>query len=190
MSREDLRNIMGRTIGVVITLLSLAATASAQPQATSFAELQGRLKIGETVKVTDDAAETIKGNVVQVSDTMLVLRSRGHDLPLPALNVQRISRPVHTVRNGALIGLAAGFTVGAIAAASSPCGFTAFCEAPGIFLVGGLIGSVGMGIGAAAGASSHRERVIFERTTTGHTKVAVAPLVSRAGAGLRFAVDF
>jgi hypothetical protein len=33
--------------GVLITLLSVTATASAQPQATSFAELQGRLKIGD-----------------------------------------------------------------------------------------------------------------------------------------------
>ena len=99
---------MRRTIGVFITELSLAATARAQPQATSFAELQGRLKIGDTVNVTDDAGKTIKGNVEQVSDTMLVLRSGGHDLPLPVLKVQRISRPVHTLRNGALIGLAGG----------------------------------------------------------------------------------
>ena len=69
---------MRRTICVFVTLLSLAATARAQSQATSFGELQGRLKIGDTVNVTDDAGQTIKGNVAQVSDTMLVLRSRGH----------------------------------------------------------------------------------------------------------------
>ena len=190
MSREDVRNIMGRTIGVFITLVSLAATARAQPQTTSFAELQGRLKIGDTVNVTDEAGETIKGHVELVSDTMLVLRSRGHDLPLPALKVQRISRPVHTVRTGALIGLAAGFTLGAIVAASSPCGFTRLCDAPGVFLIGGLIGSVGMATGAAVGASIQRERVIFERTSTGHKDVAVVPLVSRSRAGLRVEVGF
>ena len=176
--------------GVLITLLSLAAAANAQPQVTSFAELQGRLKIGDTVNVTDDAGKTIKGNVEQVSDTMLVLRSGGHDLPLPVLKVQRISRPVHTLRNGALIGLAAGFTVGAIMAASSGCDFTCFASPAGVVFIGGLMGSIGMGIGAAVGASIHRERVIFERTTTGHREVAVVPLVSRAGAGLRVEIGF
>ena len=94
--------------GVLVVMLSVAATASAQSPTTSFAELQGRLKVGDTVNVTDDAGKTVKGNVEQVSDTMLVLRSGGHDLPLPVLKVQRISRPVHTLRNGALIGLAGG----------------------------------------------------------------------------------
>jgi hypothetical protein len=176
--------------GVLITLLSLAATASAQPQATSFAELQGRLKIGDTVNVTNDAGEIIKGDVERVSDTMLVLRSGGHDLLLPVLNVQRISRPVHTLRNGALIGLAAGFTVGAIAAGSSSCGYLCLSKPAGILLIGGLVGAAGMGTGAAVGASIHRERVIFERTTTGHREVAVVPLVSRAGAGLRVEIGF
>ena len=176
--------------GVLITLLSLAAAANAQPQVTSFAELQGRLKIGDTVNVTDDADWTIKGNVQQVSDTMLVLRSHGHDLPLPALKVQRISRPVHALRNGMLIGFGTGFTVGAIMAASSGCDFTCFASPAGVVFIGGLMGSIGMGIGAAVGASIHREHVIFERTTTGHKEVAVLPLVSRAGAGVRVEVAF
>ncbi|HMF18741.1 MAG TPA: hypothetical protein VKE98_16150 [Gemmataceae bacterium] len=176
--------------GVLITLLSLAAAANAQPQVASFAELQGRVKIGDAVNVTDDAGKTIKGNVEQVSDTMLVLRSAGHDLPMPVLKVQRISRPVHTLRNGALIGLAGGFTIGAIAAASSSCQIVCFASPGGVLLIGGLVGSIGMGTGAAVGASMHRERVIFERTTTGRREVAVVPLVSRAGAGLRVEVGF
>jgi hypothetical protein len=176
--------------GVLLTLLSLAATASAQPPVTSFAELQGRLKIGDTVNVTDDAGKTIKGNVEQVTDTMLVLRSGGHDLPMPVLNVQRISRPLHTRRDGALIGLAAGFTIGAIAAGSSGCNVVCFSKPGGVLLIGGLFGGLGMVTGDAVGGSIHREHVIFERTTTGHREVAVVPLVSRAGAGLRVEVGF
>jgi hypothetical protein len=42
-----------------------------------------------------------------------------------------------------------------------------------------------MGTGAAVGYSIHREHLVFERTTTGHREVAIVPLVSRAGAGLR-----
>jgi len=176
--------------GVLVTLLSLSAAANAQPQVASFAELQGRVKIGDAVNVTDDAGKTIKGNVEQVSDTMLVLRSDGNDLPLPVLKVQRISRPVRTLRNGAFIGLAAGFTIGAITAGSSSCSYLCLSSPAGILLIGGLVGAAGMGTGAAVGGSIHREHVIFERTATGHREVAVVPLVSRAGAGLRVDIGF
>ena len=176
--------------GVLIIMLSVAATASGQPPATSFAELQGRLKIGDRVNVTDDAGKTVKGSVEQVSNTMLVLRSGGYDLPLPALNVQRISRPVQNLRNGALIGLAAGFTIGAIGAASSKCDIVCFSSPGGVLLIGGLVGAIGMGTGFEVGSSIHREHVIFEQTTTGHREIAIVPVVSRTGAGLRVEVGF
>jgi hypothetical protein len=176
--------------GVLVVMLSVAATASAQSPTTSFAELQGRLKVGDTVNVTDDAGKTVKGNVEQVSDTMLVLRSGGYDLALPALSVQRISRPVHNLRNGALIGLAAGFTIGAIGAASSKCDIVCFSSPGGVLLIGGFVGAIGMGTGFGVGSSIHREHVIFEQTTTGHREIAIVPVVSRTGAGLRVEVGF
>ena len=154
---------MGRTIAVLVFLLSAAAIAGAQPPATSFDDVQRRVKAGETILVTDNAGATIEGTVVQVSDTSLIVRSREHSLQLDASSVQRIVRRVHTVRNGMLIGLAAGFVVGAVLASNTECKVTCFSSPGGVLLFGGLFASIGAGTGALVGSSIHRERVVFAR---------------------------
>ena len=110
---------MRRTIAMFIALMAMAAVGHAQAPAISFGELRSRLSIGETVFVTNRAGKTVKGTVQQVTDTILVLRSGPDDLTLAASDVQRVARRGHTVRNGALIGLAAGFVVGGAWAAGA-----------------------------------------------------------------------
>jgi hypothetical protein len=91
---------VSRTIALFIVLVSVAVAAQAQAQApaTSFAELQGRLSIGETVFVTTLTGKTVDGKVQRVSDTVLVLRSDPDDLRLAAADVQRIARRGHPIR--------------------------------------------------------------------------------------------
>ena len=181
---------MQRTIAIFVALLSLATTAHAQAPATSFAELPSRLKAGESISVTTETGEIITGRVEHVSDTILALKSRIHDVQLAAEDVQRIAHPVPTLRNGAFIGLAAGFAVGAIAAASSECTYVCVARPVGVLLIGGFMGSIGMGVGAAVGASIHRERVVFVRPGTKLTHTTIAPIVSRARAGLQVQIAF
>ena len=176
---------MRLAIGIVFMLLFLTATAGAQAPAASFADLQSRLKIGDTVLVTRDTGGIFKGKVEQVSDTTLVLRSRGQDLQLAAPEVLRVARPAHTLRNGILIGFAAGFTVGAVWAGSTKCDIVCFSKPSGVLFFGGLFGAIGTGAGAIVGASIHREHVVFERAATGRVQAAVAPFLSRESAGLR-----
>ena len=172
-----------RTIAMFIAALSIGATAHAQAPATTFAELPNRLVIGETVFATYQTGRTVKGKVQQVSDTILLLRSGQDDLTLAASDVQRITRRGHTLRNGALIGLAAGFTTGAIAAESLGCS-NFFCPARNSMAIGGVSGLIGLGVGAAVGAALRREHVVFERVTTGRALAAITPLLSPGGAGL------
>jgi hypothetical protein len=181
---------MQRTIAILVALLSLASAAHAQAPATSFADLSSRLKAGESVSVTTEAGEIIIGRVEHVSDSMLVLKSHLYDVQLAAQDVQRIAHPVHTLRNGALIGLAAGFAVGGAIAANSGCTFTCFASPGGVLLIGGFMGSIGMGVGAMVGASIHRERVVFVRPGTNPTQTTIAPIVSRARAGLQVQIAF
>ncbi len=181
---------MRRAIGIVVTLLSLAAPARAQAPATSFADLQSRLKVGETVLVTQGTGGIFKGKVERVTDASLLLRNRGRDLQLAAPTVLRVARPVHTLRNGTLIGLVAGFTAGAVWAGSTECGIVCFSSPAGVLAFGGLFGAIGMGGGAIVGASIHREHVVFERAATGRVQAAVAPFVSRGGTGLRVQLGF
>lgn len=153
-------------------------------------ELQSRLKARDTVIVTDDTGETVTGEVEQISDTMLILRSWSHELQMAASNVVRVAVPVHTLRNGALIGAAAGFVGGAMAAFSSRCDVVCFSKPAGVFLIGGIFGSIGMGAGALVGASIHRERVVFARAAPGRIQVMIAPFLSPDGTGLRIALRF
>jgi hypothetical protein len=177
-------------IAVLLLLSSSAATARAQPPATSFTELQSRLHIGETVLVTDDAGQTVKGTVEQMSDVVLILRSQMHDRQLAAATVQRVARLVHPVREGALIGLVVGFAAGAIVASNSGCTYTCFSKPAGVLLIGGIFGAIGTGAGALVGASIHRQRVVFEKAVTGRSQAIIAPLLPRRGAGLLVKVNF
>jgi len=162
----------------------MPVAAQAQAPATSFAELASLLKTGETVSVTNNAGKIVKGEVQQVSDTILVLRSGQHDLSLVDADVQRIVRSRHTLRNGALIGLAAGAVAGAALAASQPCDFVCFSRPGGVLAWGGLSGSIGMGVGAAVGASLHGDHVVFERRVTGRAQTVITPSLPPGGAGL------
>ena len=176
-------DIVQRMIAIFIAAVSMGATADAQAPATTFAELPNRLAIGETVFVTNQSAQTVKGKVQQVSDTILLLRTRQDDLTLAAPDVRRIARRGHTLRNGALTGLVAGFATGAIVAEILGCS-NFFCPARNSMAIGGISGSIGMGVGAAVGAALRRERVVFDQAANGRAPAAITPLLSLGGAGL------
>ncbi|HVH29313.1 MAG TPA: hypothetical protein VM818_21310 [Vicinamibacterales bacterium] len=185
---------MQRTVPILVFLLSLGAVAHAQAPATLFSELQTRLKVGETVMVTNDSGETVKGRVVQVSGTVLVLRGRAGDLHVAASDVQRIERPRDTFWNGALTGSAVGFGAGALLAATDDCSGPGigpcFSDTEGVFYVGGIMGLMGLGVGVAVDAILHRERVVFVRTQSDSARVAIAPFLSPGRAGLLMQVGW
>jgi hypothetical protein len=158
---------MRRTIAAWLAVLALAGIAEAQPPTTSFGELLGRLKVGDAVIVTDDAGETATGRVKGLSDGSMIVQIDGRELHLTERNLQRLTRPRRTILNGALLGLTAGFAAGAIWAGNSECGIVCFSRPSSVLAFGSLFGAIGMGWGAAVGASlprDAREHVIFERT--------------------------
>lgn len=173
-------------IALAIVLVSAASTATAQPKTSSFAELHDFLSIGETVVVTNQTGKTVKGRVLEVSETVLVLRSGQSDLRLAAAEVRRIARRGHSMRNGAIIGLLAGFAAGASLAAAQPCDFTCFSSAGGILAWGSLGGAIGTGAGLAVAATLRREDVVFEQAATGET-VAITPSLPSPGVFMRIA---
>lgn len=182
---------MQRTVALFIALMATAAVGHAQAPATSFGELASRLSIGETVFVTNHAGKTVKGQVQRVSDIILVLRSGSDDLTLTASDVQRIARRGHTIRNGALIGLAVGFIIGGtVAAGADQCTYTCFSSPAGVLAFGGLFGSIGVGIGAGVGASLRREQVVFAPAPTDRAQAAITSLLPPGGAGMRVQISW
>ena len=178
---------MLRPIAALIALLSMAGVAHAQAPATSFEELASRLNAGETVSVTIESGEVIRGEVARVSGTILALKRPGRDLA--AQDVLRIDHSRTFKKRGALIGFGAGFSIGALAAASEDCrgsGFGPCFSGPRVVLVlGGLVGLWGAGVGTLVGAFIHTDRVMFLRARSGSARTAIAPLLWRGHAGLR-----
>jgi len=103
----------------VVMLAGLVGPASAQDIATSFDQLRGQLKSGQTIIVKGTNGRTARGKLGQLSPTEIEILVRETDLdgrevfkPRPRLaekDVQEIEieRP-DSLLNGTLIGLAAG----------------------------------------------------------------------------------
>jgi hypothetical protein len=155
-----------RAAAVLVSAFVMSSVSSAQnaPQGgPGFDAVARDVKAGETIVVTDVDGKVSRGSLKQASPTTLVIRVHDQERSLDSLDIVRISRPSHSMRNGALIGLAAGFAVGAVAAATSGCGYVCFSRPGGVLVIGGFFGGIGMGVGALVGAPFRREHVIFER---------------------------
>ncbi len=98
---------------VAVVALSVTPDLHAQTTATSLASLADRMKAGQTVVVTLESGEVIKGELATVSDASLILKKPMRTLS--ATDVQRVAESRRFARPGAFIGGAAGFVLGAAA---------------------------------------------------------------------------
>ncbi len=174
----------------VILCLSLAALAlTAAPArgdevARTFAALQGRVLIGETVTVTDQAGQVAKGKLTSISPTEVTLNTNtglqtfvGSDL----VKVQaRRSGPLW---NGALIGAAVVLVPSAIAAANYECDGCA----PWVLMYAAVGAGVGVGIDALVKGNV---TVMKVEPQGGKATVSLAPLIARDRKGVLCSVRF
>ena len=141
-----------RSFGGLVAAVALFPTSvGAQTVAQSFGELQGMLKVDQTVFVTDETGRLTKGKVTDLSASSLTVlapekRTFGES------TVTRINR-ADGVWNGALIGLGVGTIPGAWLG-------TVYCDecqnrtGPvliGVLLFGGIGAAMGTGIDVLVG---------------------------------------
>ena len=131
-----LQKVTALTIACWCFIGGFSSVVGAQTIAGSFGELSGRLKLGKVVSVTDDGGRTIKGKLTDLSATSLKVQVDG---------------------KGLLAGAALGLLVGINA---EDC---FGCPGPGGTAVVGAIGlgGLGAGIGAAIGAGTSRDRLVY-----------------------------
>ena len=100
--------------GVVwLVMLFFPIDAGAQGEARSFEELQVRVKIGDTVYVTDRSGQETKGRIDLLSASSLQLRLSGNRREFVESLVTRVERRGRDpVRNGLLMGVGAGAVLG------------------------------------------------------------------------------
>jgi hypothetical protein len=174
----------------VILCLSLAALALAAAPARgdevarTFAALQGRVLIGETVTVTDQAGQVAKGKLTSISPTELTLNTNtglrtfvGNDL----VKVQaRRSGPLW---NGALIGAAVGATPFIIAASQDEC--------DGCGPWAAIYTAIGAGVGVGIDALVKGNITVMKlEPQGGKATVSLAPLIARDRKGVLCSLSF
>ena len=182
---------------IVLAVFAFPAAASAQAVARTFDELNVRVRSGETVYVTDNQSRTFDGLFLTVSADALVMEAASGRVTLSVTQVERVRvRRRDSLKNGILGGLAAGAAGGALAAlltegadcTSTQCTF--FCDrifSTGQVIAAGMLvgGVVGIGAGAAIDAAIKERRLVYEKASGApQTRLVMAPLVRRSGAGV------
>lgn len=104
---------MRRACLAMVTVLWLAPVAAAEQAVDSFEELRLVTKTGETVYVVDSSGAEAKARIFDVSDRELTLLFDGVRRDFRETDIRRIDRLRRDpVRNGVLIGAAAGALLG------------------------------------------------------------------------------
>ena len=167
-------------------LISLPAGVLAQTVSASFAELPGKVKIGQRVIVTDSNRQSSKGRLLRVDASGLSLEIGGHARDFADKDVQVLALVEHRATGwGAAIGAGTGLGFGFwMAQALRDCGECENNDAP-------FIRMLFMGLGAAAGSAIQwlipHSQVVY--VASGRA-VSMAPLVTPTGLGAVLTVRF
>jgi hypothetical protein len=165
-------------------LLWPPAPAAAQDPVRTFDQLGTRLKVGDTVWVTDASGREVKGRIEGLGSTSLTL-SGGKQRTFNDSDVRAImERPQDSLKFGALLGLGIGLGVGvALVAVSDETDGAAV----GIAMLGGIGAGIGCGIDAMI--PMPRRPVYLPQGGTPKGQVSLSPIVGprAAGAAVSFA---
>jgi len=169
-------------------LVTLPAPAAAQAPVTSFDQVPTRVRVGDTVFVTDATGRQAKGEILDLSASSLTLRRGQERQEIPAAQVRTIEwQKPDSLKNGVLIGLGVGAALGFGAGAAGSQG------APGWTTVIGLIGA---GSGALLGMGFDGlipgKKMLIYRAASGKTAalVSVTPILTPRRQGVAVRVVF
>ena len=166
---------MNRSLPVVLVLALLASPppAAAQP---GDERLPGAIRSGLTVSIVDDEGRQIDGRVTDVSAEVIRVSRRGTSEEVRLGRIVRIDKP-DSLKNGALIGLGVGLSLGISAAAMQTRG----SEAKWVFasLLSNSVACTLLGTGIDALVDSRR--TLYERGR--RTQARVSPIVGHGARG-------
>ncbi len=201
-----LRRVGQHVLGLtsVLFFVMVPFEANAQVVATSFRELQGLVRPGDTIEVTNTSGLKVKGRLGELTPSALELLVRktasdGREAFVPQARMSE--RDVRQIRlehrdsvwNGAIIGAVIGagpwlaFGTYAAAVGGGSCGSDSnVC--PAVALVAGPIGA---GIGALIDASKRkRETVYVQPAGQPSSSLQISPVLSKSASGIRMSLRF
>jgi len=158
-------------------LLSTIGVSVASAQGvSSFRDLQGSLKGGERLAITEKSGVTTGGRFVSLSDQSLrVMASSARLVDLAEASVARIEHLKSRKKKGALVGFVGGFVAGLLAVALTPDkGSIGPSKGFVILPVAAIFGGIGAAIGTAVGAKPQHQ-LIFQAPVAGRGLTGAAP---------------
>lgn len=170
---------------------SSAAPVSAQPVAGSFREFRGLVSPGDTIYVTDANGTTVKGTLVDISDSSVIFRSQ-RDSPARLLSLPE--RDVNNIRvqrsdpwwNGPLIGLATGAIPGLLIELGGRSEYEKFSGAAAAGL-----GTIGLFTGLLVDVLNREKVIVYVRRPGQDSRgVSLVPLLSKSVVGIQMSVGF
>jgi hypothetical protein len=179
--------------GVLFAIGALPSAAQTAPPA--FDDLRAEAHRGKTVYVTDHSGVTVKGRVVKISPQSIELLVHDGSREWPASDVAWITERRRHAGRGALAGLAIGATFGAILViADSGCGNQSSRGCAGdnaewMLFLGALFGGIGGGAGAAIGAVTRTEHLLYAGPSR-PTPHILAPIAAPGVIGVRAQLRF
>jgi len=180
------------TVVMTLTLVLAPVAATAQEPVTSFDRLNTRLKVGDTIWVTDAQGREVKGKIRDVGPSALTLDS-GTAAIVQADAVRLITeRKSGPIGRGALYGLLAGASGGAILGASAAGGSGGECNDNCGAILAGIFGVMGAGVGAVIGAVIPGQTLVVYRAPGAPppTRLSLAPLISPRTKGVAVSFAF
>ena len=176
-----------RLVRPAFTLIACLAMAPAlafgqtPPSDAPFEAVQGRLRVGQVAEVVDNTGLTVRGKVLEISGSTLVLTGGAGTRSFTGQDVTIIRRtgPIWDgAIKGAIIGAAPWIAV------ASGCNS---CEGiwPAAASTAAIGAAIGVGIDALFGP-----RTVYRASPVGSRTVRVIPTVSRERKGLRAAIAF
>lgn len=171
----------GNLLATIIVLLVTASTAHAQTS-SGLADVGKEARPGDTLMVLQMDGRRITGDLREISADRVLLDVDGNLTTIPAAEIRELGVTSDSLKNGALLGLATGASLGLLAAATSGSSGDSFADAAAagpVALIGiGAGAAAGLGIGIGLDALVRRYRVLYE------APVQVTPIVAAGGYGM------
>ena len=176
-----------------LLIVLLPALAAAQEPVKSFDQLNTRLKVGDTVWVTDAQGREIKGKVLELHDASITLDSNGQTT-LQVDSVRLVQRSTKSVGKAALWGMVVGGVAFAAVGAygNSHCEYECFTTSVVVITMAGIGAGIGAGLGAVHRAvhPAKREEVYRAPGASSSARLSLTPVITSRTKGVAVAFSF
>jgi hypothetical protein len=154
-----------------------------------FETLNFRVRMGQTIYVTDAARTQTEGQLVRLSDDSITLLVHGQEREFARGDIRQIVRRGDSSANGALIGagvMGAWMLVATATSSSDPSNDVNYGAGAAITL-GATIVALGAGVGALIDRAHVGKTTIYRSKSAA---VTASPLLVNRAAGVRFVLSF